>query len=294
MRTALLVFIFSITMLGISAQKPAYKLYDKTGQDVSYQEMLEALQQSDVVFFGEQHNNAIAHWMQLELTKDLYNAREEQLILGAEMFEADNQMILNEYLNDLIPETKIKEARLWQNYETDYKPLLEFAKDHDLPFVATNIPRRYASAVYHKGGFEALKKLSDEAKRFIAPLPVEYDPTLSVYKQMTESMPMMGKPVHGGGNKMDDLPKAQAIKDATMAYFIAENYKDGHLFLHFNGRLHSDYDEGIVWYMDQYAPELKVMTISTRKQENIHKLDEKAEDIADYILVVDEAMTDTY
>ena len=51
-----------------------------------------------------------------------------------------------------------KEARLWPNYKTDYKPLVSFAKDNNLSFVATNIPRRYASAVF-KNGLKKLRNL---------------------------------------------------------------------------------------------------------------------------------------
>lgn len=80
----------------------------------------------------------------------------DNLILGAEMFESDNQVILNEYLAGLISQSSFEnEARLWPNYKTDYKPLVEFAKTNKLQFVASNVPRRYASLVNSKG-FEDL------------------------------------------------------------------------------------------------------------------------------------------
>ena len=66
------------------------------------------------------------------------------------------------------------EARLWDNYNTDYYPVVFFAKEHGIPFVATNIPRRYANSVKNKG-IEVLDSLSDEAKRYIAPLPVPFE-----------------------------------------------------------------------------------------------------------------------
>ena len=80
------------------------------------------------------------------------------------MFETDNQLILDEYMADLISEEKFEEeARLWKNYKTDYKPLVLFAKNHHLEFIATNIPRRYANSVFKKG-LAVLDSLSDEAK----------------------------------------------------------------------------------------------------------------------------------
>ena len=123
-------------------------------------------------------------------------------------------MQLNNYLAGKIDEKALDTlARLWNNFKTDYKPLVDFAKDNKLKFIATNIPRKFASQVF-KGGFEVLEELSDEEKNWIAPLPIAYDATLPGYVKMKE---MMGG--HGG----DNLPKAQAIKDATMAYFILKN-----------------------------------------------------------------------
>ena len=88
------------------------------------------------------------------------------------MFESDNQLIFDEYMQQNISYDRFEaEARLWDNYRTDYYPVVFFAKEHHIPFIATNIPRRYANIVKNKG-FEALDSLSEEAKRYIAPLPL--------------------------------------------------------------------------------------------------------------------------
>lgn len=183
----LLLLLSGFTALVAVAQKPAYKLFREDGKKVKYEKMADAAADADIVLFGEYHTNPISHWLQLELTKDLFNARGEALILGAEMFESDNQLIMNEYLAGQITETKFEdEARLWKNYKTDYKPLVLVAKEHELTFVATNIPRRYANMVFKKG-VVSLDSLSDEAKLYIAPLPLEYDTSLSCYKQLMGS-----------------------------------------------------------------------------------------------------------
>jgi hypothetical protein len=97
-------------------------------------------------------------------------------------------------------------------------------------------------------------------------------------------------PGHSGTN----LPKAQALKDATMAHFILENYKQGSLFLHFNGAYHSDNYEGVLWYLKQARPTLKYATISTVSQKDISKLLAENRGKADFIICVDEDMTTTY
>jgi uncharacterized iron-regulated protein len=179
--TAVLFFIV-LSLQSFSQDKPAYKIYTEEGKKADYRELLKEVMKADVVFFGESHDNPIAHWLELEITKELFTEKAKNLVLAAEMFETDNQLLIDEYLTGIIKEPSFEtEVRLWKNYGTDYKPLMTFAKKNGLKFVASNIPRRYASVV-SSGGFEALEKLSPEALKYIVPLPVEYDSTLACYK----------------------------------------------------------------------------------------------------------------
>lgn len=282
-KTALLLSLLLIVVSALAQDKPAYVLYNAQGKKVSYKKMIETLRKKDVLLFGETHNSPISHWLQLEVTRDCQQSR--QLVLGGEMFERDNQAPLDLYLQDSITaEALEKQARLWNNYDTDYAPLVNFAKANKLPFIATNVPRRYASAVA-KGGFEALDTVPAAQKNWIAPLPILYDAELPGYKNMLE---MMGG--HGGSN----FPKAQAIKDATMAYSILQHYRTGQLFIHYNGSYHSDNYEGIGWYLRQQNPALRQVTITTVSQQDVSKLLPENKGLADFIICVDEDMTATY
>ncbi len=277
----LLFLIFSSVIF--SQNKPAYKLYNAKGKKVSFKRMLNKMNNTDIVLFGEHHNNPIVHWLQYETTVEL--SKKRLLTLGAEMFEADNQNELNDYLTGKIDQKALDTlARLWNNYKTDYKPLVDFAKKEKLKFIATNIPRRYASKVF-KGGFKKLDELSENEKEWIAPLPIKYDATLPGYVKMKS---MMGG--HGG----DNLPKAQAIKDATMGYFILKNRNKNNLFIHYNGSYHSDDYEGIYWYLKQSKPNLKIVTVSVVEQENIKKFNKEKKLKADFIIVIPANMTKTY
>jgi uncharacterized iron-regulated protein len=287
MRTSVvLVLIIFFSLTGFDRHRPAYRLYNESGREVTYRRMIRTFEDADILLLGELHDNPIAHWLRYEVVSDLFVRSNGQLVIAAEMFEADNQLILDEYLNKLITERVFEdEAKLWRNYKTDYKPLIDFARENSLPVVASNIPRRYANMVFH-GGFQALDEIDDDAKRYIAPLPVEYDPDLPGYKAMTG----MG----GSGHTGENLPKAQAIKDATMAHFILENWSPGKLLIHFHGTYHSDNFEGIYWYLKQQNPDLKIVTLSTTLQENTGELEEGSQGRADFILVVPESMTRTY
>lgn len=283
MKTTFQLLFLLIAFTATAQDKQPYHLYNKEGKKTTYKKLLKAASATDVVLFGEHHDNSLNHWLQLELTKDL--AESKNLVLGAEMIEADNQKELDQYLKgEIVQKAFDTLARLWNNHKTDYKPLVDFAKEKQFPFIATNIPRRYASMVY-KNGFAALDTLPDNEKAWMAPLPVPYDAGLPGYVKMLE---MMGG--HGG----DNLPKAQAVKDAAMGYFISQNLKSNTVFVHYNGTYHSDNFEGINWYLKKYSPGVTIVTIAAVSQKDISKLEDEHLNKADFILVIDEDMTKTY
>lgn len=270
-----------------SQEKKAYNLFDASGKQISYQEMMKTLKTQDVVFIGEIHNCPIAHWLEYEIIKDLYRKHGDKLTIGAEMLEANNQLILNEYLDGLISSDRFEEeARLWPNYTTDYANVIGLGREHHLPVIATNVPRRYANMVKN-GGFEALEKLSPEALRYIAPLPIEYTPD-------EEASAMFGLMLMTSAKKTnpENIAKAQAIKDATMGWFISKNLRSK--FVHLNGNYHSDFKKGIITYLNLYRPGLKIANICSVRQDEIDKLGEENQGRADFYICVPTDMTMTY
>jgi uncharacterized iron-regulated protein len=273
-------------IFGYGQTPEAFRLYNSNGKEVKFKKMIEECAESDVVLFGELHNNSINHWLELQLAKYLYESKKE-IQLGAEMFEADDQLVIDEYFKGLYKESNFeKEVKLWNNYKTDYKPILDFAKSKNIDFIATNIPRRYASIV-SKEGLDGLIKLRDEAKKYIAPLPVPFDTLVPNYKEM-----MAMEMGHQMGNKAY-FAMAQAIKDATMAHFIAKYLKSGHTFIHYNGEFHSKLYGAISWYLKIYKPGVKIITISTQEADDLEFKDEYKEQ-ADYIFVIPSDITKTY
>ena len=276
------IFLFA-TIISVAQDKKAYQIFDKKGKKSSYEKVLKASEKTDVVLFGEIHDNSLVHWLQLEFTKDL--AQRKPLVLGAEMLEADNQKQLDQYLKGEINQKQLdSSARLWKNYKTDYKPLVDFAKDKKINFIATNVPRRYASLVFKKD-LVALDSLSALEKSWIAPLPIEFDINLPGYKGMMSMQ---------GGHAGEKMPKAQAIKDATMAYFINKNRKENSIFVHYNGTYHSDNYEGINWYLRKLDADMQIVTIALVEQKDISKLDAEHHNKADFVLVIDEDVTRTH
>lgn len=285
--TLLAVTCFFTLPSAVIAQsgKPAYIIYNQEGEEIPFHDLYEGIADSDLIFFGEEHNNSIAHWLRFELVDKLSQTESRAFRIGMEMFEADQQILIDEYFSDLISQSGFEqEARLWNNYQTDYKPMLEFAKEQGIPLTATNIPRRYANSVY-RNGLEALDSLSNQAKQWVAPLPIEVDLSLPGYKNISDMA--QG---HGGEN----LIYAQAVKDATMAHFILLSMEPETQLFHLNGSYHSDNREGIIWYINHWATGYQIRTIQVVSAENIKEIESDKLQSADFTIAVPENMTKTY
>lgn len=286
MKTLISLFTCLFIIISSNAQEvKAYEIYNSKGKKVSFEKMMKDLNGAEFVFFGEYHDNPISHWLELEVLQALYGEHGKDVVLGFEMFEQDQQELLNDYVDEKIDDKTFEDScRLWPNYKTDYKPLIEFARTNDLTCVASNIPRRYASLLFKKGR-EALDSLSAEEKSWIVPLEdFVVDTTLSQYAKLQEMQ------MHG----MGDFTAAQAIKDATMAYFSLQNMKDGSVLYHVNGSYHSDYHQSIIWYIGQVKTNAIIKNITTVSQDDVTKLEEENKGRADYIIVVKSNMTSTH
>ena len=290
-KTVKILFLILAVMtanIAVQAQdKPAYAVFEGDGKRADYGLMLKALAGADVIFIGETHNCPVAHWIEYELTRDLWEKDPDGLVLGTEMFDTDNQLLVNEYVTGMISSDKFEsEAKLWDNYYTDYYPLLSFAREKGLEFVATNVPRRYASYVKDHG-LEALEKLPAEARSLMAPLPIDFEAS-----EEDEAMFGFMKLISGSDGEKSYFAEAQALKDATMAWSIAQN--PGRRFIHYNGNFHSDFHGGIIPYFHKYCPGKTVMTVCCVRQDDISALGEENLGRADFIVCVPVDMTMSY
>lgn len=276
-----------------AADRPAYRLFTAQGQAADYDQMLTQLAQADVVLFGEQHNDPLAHWLELQVAKDLQRLKGPgKLVLGLEMFERDVQPLVAQYAAGTLPDTAFeRQSRPWPNYATDYRPLLQFARQEHLAVVGTNAPRRYAQQVA-RGSLTALDALPASEKAYLAPLPLKIDFELPGYQKMAA---MFGDAAAHGGGGGRTIIQAQALKDATMAYTIRRSLGPGQTLLHLNGAYHSDNHDGIVAYLRTNGkPPLRVQTLSVVTQSQLQQFDKANLNVADYIIVVPDDMTKTY
>lgn len=274
----------------MSQNKPAYRLFNTDGKSISYKKSLKLLQSADVVCFGELHNNAIAHWLEYEYLQDLAKKRAtDRVALAFEMFETDQQPALDSLQAGSWDRPTFEEnTDLWPNYATDYRPLVDWALASEVPVIAANAPRRYARQVAMQS-LASLDSLPADDQALLAPLPITIDYELPSYANMREMMSG-----HGGGMSSDNFIAAQAIKDATMAYRILQALQKVDWVYHVNGSYHSDYQEGIMWFLLQQQPGLSLANLTVVEQTQLDTLEEEHLNKADVIIVVPATMTKTY
>ena len=178
------VIIYLSLALSATAQDSMsvhYKIYDtRSKQIITIDKIVTDIADADVLFFGEEHNDSACHYLENKIFRALHARYGDQLALSMEMFETDNQLALNEYLEGKIDEIRFsKDVRLWNNYK-DYRPMVEYAKQNNIPVIAADPPRRYVSLIT-KRGMKALDSLSKDAKKFLPPLP--YDTLTGRYRE---------------------------------------------------------------------------------------------------------------
>lgn len=238
----------------------------KTNQPIDLDNLSQQLKKYDVIFIGEYHGNHASHLLQMQLQAQLFKQRPDQ-VLSMEMFERDQQKILNRYLDGEIGEKYlINEAPSWPNYTGSYRPMIEFAKENFIPVIAANAPGDIVRCIGQYGtGY--LDLLPADERAWIAKRPFLDDKDYQ--KKFYGFMEQMR---HG---KMDDSRQAnsyaaQLARDNSMAEAIIKALQDtpGAQILHLNGSFHSEQNLGTVALLKKRLPELKTAVISPVRVEN--------------------------
>jgi uncharacterized iron-regulated protein len=287
------IFVFVVCLIvfmtiSAKAQMPSeadFRAFDRAGKPVKLEQIAEASAQADAVFLGEQHDDATAHLLETEILRRVFEyAKKRKIILSMEMFERDVQIVMDEYLRGLITEKKfLDDSRPWNNYKTDYRPLVEFAKQNNLPVVAANAPRRYVNMVSRLGR-DSLKQLSPDAKKWLAPLP--YAQASQAYadkfKRLMGAMPE-------AANGLNKILDSQSLWDATMADSVAKSLllrEENALVLHINGAFHTENRLGIVEHLLKYKPKTRVIVITMKSVDNFPNFDAtKDADAGDFVIL---------
>lgn len=266
------------------------RVYDTAaGAFVDFEVMLASLAKVDVVFVGEQHDDPNTHRLEAAILDGLHR-RKVTPVLSLEMFERDVQPWLNDYLAGQVSEEEmLKNARPWTRYATDYRRMVEMARERKWTVLASNVPRPIAQQVV-KGGKEALEQLPEKDRAFVArdlqcPLDGYFD-------RFAETMSG-----HPGGSQTPEQQRAtleryywsQCVKDETMAEAIAGAYGKKSApgpVVHYNGAFHSDFGLGTTERVRRRLPGKKTTVVSVMPVDDLDTLAPSGEDLkrADYLV----------
>jgi uncharacterized iron-regulated protein len=285
-----LLFVLPFCVFSQDTLANHYKIYSVARQKIiSLDDITADMLNADVLFFGEEHNDSTDHYLEFHLFKKISQQYPGKTALSMEMFETDCQNVLNEYLSGFIREKNfVTDARAWHNYK-DYRPLIEWAKDNNIPVVAANAPNRYTNMA-NRLGLQSLTELSAQGKSYLPPLPID-TATGTYYDKFLQ---VMGGHAAMGGMQMF---QAQNLWDATMGWSIARFAKahKGYKILQLNGGFHSEEQLGASAQLKKYAPKLKILNIATFDDENFDNPDwSKLAKNGDYIIVTDPKVPKTF
>ncbi len=267
-----------------------YKIYDtRSKQVITVDKIIEDMVNADVLFFGEEHNDSIGHYLENKIFRALHNRYADKVALSMEMFESDNQLVLNEYLEGRIDEKRLSsDVRLWNNYK-DYRPMIEYAKQNKVPVIAANPPRRYVNMVTRRGML-LLDSLSKEAKQYLPPLP--YDTLGGRYREKFMDI-MKGAPESSSRN----IYYSQSLWDAGMSYHIYRYMKKnkGKKVFHCVGKFHTDEKLGTAAQLQMKNKKLRIVNISCFPDKSFANPDWSSLSLlGDYIIITNPDLKRTF
>ncbi|EPA0547911.1 ChaN family lipoprotein [Vibrio alginolyticus] len=232
-----------------------YQLYTPSGEHIALSKLPIELQQADVILIGEWHTHAGVHRFQTDMLKQL-TSYDRSLALSMEQFTRDKQPVVDAYLRGEIGEQYLmKQANAWPNYESDYRPLVEFAKQKNLPVIAANAPKSIVRCIGRQG-LDYINKLDDDQRTFIAQA---INTGSSPYKEK-----FMASMHHGKPEQTEKQFAAQVTWDETMAESIVSYLDDnpGAQIVHVAGKFHTEQGLGTAASILSRNPSLKVVVIS--------------------------------
>ncbi len=181
-----------------------------TGIKVTAGQMLTNITAARVVFVGETHDNPAAHRLELQVLEAMNQRYPKQVSLGMEMFNTDQQGVLDRWVaGELDEKNFLKESKWFENWRMDfayYRDILVYAREHRIPVIGLNAPQELVKAV----SAQPIEQLDEDLR---ARLP-EMDLEEPYQRAMTEAV-FAG---HGAGNSMiDGFHRVQTLWEEMMA-----------------------------------------------------------------------------
>ncbi|HFK2926994.1 TPA: ChaN family lipoprotein [Aeromonas hydrophila] len=231
-----------------------YQLKATQGNDLILEQALARVADADIVLVGELHTHPAVHLLQARMLAGLA-ADGRPLVLSMEQFSRADQPVLDAYLAGRIGEAAlIRDGNAWPNYQSDYRPLVEFAKAHHLPVIAANAPKPLVSCVGQEGSAWLDKLPASRRSQLARTLTLGDDP----YRQK-----FMASLHHGDADSNARRFAAQTSWDDTMAESMVDYLRShpGQRIMHIAGNFHVEGGLGLASRIASRNPDLKVALV---------------------------------
>lgn len=225
-RLILLTSLWLAVLLIIQTLQPSIALAEtiNVNNNQAINEIISQIQQDDVIYLGENHDNATIHQQQLAIITQLQQQTvnsPRQLAIALEMFQRPFQPFLDRYLAGSIDEQQLREQT---EYDTRwvfdwefYAPILRFAKQQQIPLIALNTP----SEITRKVATSGIQSLRESDFRYIPPLS-EINLDNQLYRQrLAEIYQQHLVDSQSNSTDAENFFAAQVLWDETMAEAIA-------------------------------------------------------------------------
>ncbi len=235
-----------------------YQLSSDRQDPLTLEQAIARVTDADIILVGELHTHPAIHLLQSRLLAGLNDSAAQtrrQLTLSMEQFSRADQATLDAYLAGRIGEAVlIREGHAWPNYQSNYRPLVEFAKTHRLPVIAANAPKPLVSCVGQEGP-EWLDKLPANRRSQLAR---ELTLGSDAYRQK-----FMTSMHHGDADSNARRFAAQTSWDDTMAESMVDYLAShpGRQIMHIAGNFHVEGGLGLASRIASRNPALKVALI---------------------------------
>jgi len=290
------------------------------GKPINWQDLLNAAAWADVIIIGEQHDDSVGHAVQLAVVQDTIQ-RFPGTALSMEMLDREEQTLVDDYLagiikldmflektastkwlriardylSEEIDREKFEKRILrigWPEWERDYQPIIDVAKENNARVIAANTPWIRYMSLASREGFDRLASLTDAQKRLFAyPKQESYPGYRERFWQVMAGRAEGEKPPEpveseddgeGGGvhpgltdEQVRNTFRGQLTMDATMADSIVKALNTGSKkVVHLVGQFHSDFEGGTVQELRQRKHGIKILNISMQRAEVVALRDE--------------------
>ena len=251
---------------------------DANQGELTLTQAVERVADADIVLVGELHTHSAVHLLQARLLAGLANTSRADgrgLALSMEQFSRADQPVLDAYLAGRIGEAAlIRDGNAWPNYQSDYRPLVEFARQQHLPVIAANAPKPLVSCVGQEGPAWLDKLPAHRRSQLARELTLTDDP----YRQK-----FMASLHHGDADDNARRFAAQTSWDDTMAESMVDYLRShpGQRIMHIAGNFHVEGGLGLASRIASRNPALKVALVvpETEAQRDAHATSGRTADI---------------